>query len=345
MPKTAPRYALVGFVFLLAVFVRADSPAPPVLQATASPQGGYIFCMVPKYEYSPYKDLSYGIAYELLPTGRLKELWRTQDWYSFQVFLSDDGRHLVRMGPWSFGHEPGPTDLALAFYEDGKLLKSYSTAELVKDHSKVSRSVSHYTWQAGRPNMGETIEERSYPYLDWDNRFYLKTIDGIVYRFDVTTGAIVSAQASSTGWATAAEIDRLTIALALANEPFDFPQIANLIGLPKKTQSVMEGFGGNTRSRRLALTEPVGQQGYYALDVEIQVSEDSIKTMTSEQMGKVLQMHLIYLTPDQRELTITPRKGLEEMIEKMKQRPRALGETPRSLSERAMSELTAWGPG
>lgn len=74
--------------------------------------------------------------------------------------------------------EPEEADLAVAFYDQGRLLKQYSTADLVQDKTAVVRTGSHYFWKARAP------------VLDPQNVFHLQTIDGIVYEFDATTGTI-----------------------------------------------------------------------------------------------------------------------------------------------------------
>jgi hypothetical protein len=97
------------------------------------------------------------------------------------------------MGPWNGGSQRKREDLALSFYRDGNLRKQYSTADLVKDASKVRRSLSHYTWLARDSELLKPSSERDseaelrvFP----NDTFRLKTCDGLVYLFDMTTGAI-----------------------------------------------------------------------------------------------------------------------------------------------------------
>lgn len=132
---------------------------------------------------------AHGIAYKLDDGGKMKELYRTDGWYSFQVYISRDGQYLARMGPWSVGHEPEEKDLAVAFYKGGKLLKEYSTKDLIKDPSKLLISVSHYMWLA-HENL--TAEEKGpEPSMnDYFEKFELHTIDGWTYVFDITNGEI-----------------------------------------------------------------------------------------------------------------------------------------------------------
>jgi hypothetical protein len=62
----------------------------------------------------------------------------------------------------------------------------------VKDKSKVRASVSHYMWLARDiERFPETKKDpESELSVSWDNTFRLKTCDGIVYEFDMTTGEI-----------------------------------------------------------------------------------------------------------------------------------------------------------
>ncbi len=190
------------FILLLAVLITtraaalADSPGRPYPFITVSLRGDCYFKMVPR-STGERADIwrrpdGVGIAYRLRPDGSEEELWRTQGWYSFEVFLSPDGKHLVAMGPWNVGSEPKKGDLAVAFYAYGKLLKAYSTADLVKDKSKVLASVSHYMWLARDLERNPDVKKDPAAELrvPWFNTFNLKTCDGITYEFDMTTGAI-----------------------------------------------------------------------------------------------------------------------------------------------------------
>jgi len=136
--------------------------------------------------YSSNKDYSFkmnsdssGIAYQIRNTRYKKEMWKTNGWYSFQTFITDDGKYLIRLGNWPRGESPSEKDLAIAFYNKGKLIKSYSTRELIKNDSLVVVTVSHYMFMKDEPSLT-------------DYYFQLKTIDEIVYEFDVRTGEILS---------------------------------------------------------------------------------------------------------------------------------------------------------
>lgn len=177
--------AILYAACLTSVF--ADSPSLPVpLVFVSSYSSGVVFSMIPPQYDANYKQTreAFGIVSRLNEDGKFVELYRTSGWYSFEVFVSRDGKYLVQMGPWNTGYKPQKDHLAVAFHKNGKLLKSYSTARLVKDPTKVMASVSHYMWQASSPSL-KLI-------LDYDNTFKLHTIDGWTYEFDVTTGEINS---------------------------------------------------------------------------------------------------------------------------------------------------------
>ncbi len=183
---------------MVAWFARADDPSEPTrLIFTPKYSGHVCFCMVPSQYAEPDHKLvreAFGVAYRLTIEGRMEELYRTEGWYSFNVFISDDGRYLIQMGPWNSGDEVSEKHLALAFHKDGKLLKRYSTAQMVKDPDRIEVSVSHYRWMA--PGLHEKLtdgqREALWPRLDNDNKFTLHTLDGWTYVFDATTGEIIS---------------------------------------------------------------------------------------------------------------------------------------------------------
>ena len=165
--------------------IYADSPAGERPRIFVSEYWKTVtFSMMPgKYAYTPNRvtvSPPYGIAHRLQADGSMKEIYRISGWYSHQVFVSMDAQYLVRMGPWNPGRKLSKDHVAVEFYKDGKLLKSYSTKDLVKDPSKVEPTVSHYFWR------GKTCK------LDADDKFTLDTIDGLRYVFDATSGEIIS---------------------------------------------------------------------------------------------------------------------------------------------------------
>lgn len=149
--------------------------------------------MVPeKYHYEGNKRIvdrpAFGIASEITLDGDLKELWRTDGWYAFQGFLSNDGRYFVRMGPWASDQE-NHTDLAVAFYDRGKLLKQYQVKDLIRRESMLEYSVSHYRW---RPS--QQSKPTGFTQVSGEEAFHLVMIDKTIYVFELSTGKIISTE-------------------------------------------------------------------------------------------------------------------------------------------------------
>jgi len=164
-----------------------DSEVPPFPRTTTSDRGDAYFIMVPARKILGDDGIEkrikpLGIAFRPLANGSSKELWRVTGWYSHAVLLANDGEYLIRLGNIPRGSAPSDKDIAVTFYKNGKELRSYSTNDLVKDKTKVIRTSSHYLWL----DDGE-----SYLGIDFENKFHIKTIDGIGYIFDLSTGDII----------------------------------------------------------------------------------------------------------------------------------------------------------
>lgn len=181
----------VVLVVLSVAVTYADSVSPNWTHVQCSTTDGtawhgdrYAKCIPAEDFGSKGKTLVYHVT-----KGR-DELEDTYDWYATTVYLAGTGggTSLVRMGPWSEGHEPNGEQLALAFYWHGKLLKQYSTLEIAKSRENVRRTVSHYEWK--KRVIG-------YCWLKSDAArvlvygFALETIDGRVLGFDVKTGKLM----------------------------------------------------------------------------------------------------------------------------------------------------------
>jgi hypothetical protein len=185
-------FFLITVLGVAALNVYADSPRSPFPYVVRASDGSIYFKMFPGPHPGNHSD-DFGIAYRIRDKGADVELWRTQGWYSTEVFLSNDGDFLVAMGPWNGGSEQKKEDLAVAFYRKGQLMKRYSTADLIKDKSKVGKSLTHYTWLARDAELKKPYNERDHEAelrIFPSNTFRLKTCDGLVYFFDMTTGEI-----------------------------------------------------------------------------------------------------------------------------------------------------------
>ena len=180
---------------LLPPLVMAGAEDSPAAFITASRSGRCFFKMVPG---SP----AHGEAFEVLADGGLKELWKVTGWYARQLYLADGGRTLVRVEPEPPGRGVSKEDLAIAFYQDGELVREYHTADLVKQPDAVRHGRTSYAWLApawvtvtdSKQANGTVRVERdpeAEPMLDAAGIFKLKTIDRMVYHFEASTGKLV----------------------------------------------------------------------------------------------------------------------------------------------------------
>ena len=156
----------------------ADKIAPNREHTVFSQNKQFLITLTPS---EPYEDKGSGKAYRVEKKGTVF-LWNV-DWFARRVFLSNNGTNLVRMGPWASKRDL--SDLAVAFYENGRLLKEYRVADLIQDPASVQRTASHYFWQD---------RDRLTPLglSSGDREFKVRTIEGVTYTFDVATGEILS---------------------------------------------------------------------------------------------------------------------------------------------------------
>lgn len=172
----------------------ASPPRVAVPLVTVSDSGRFFFTLLPPLwnEQGKTTQKPFGVAYELRENGTLHELWRTKGWYAFNCFLSDDGRYLVVVSEFPVRQKHSREDLAVVFYDRGKLLRQFSVADLVKDASKVDPSASLREWYFRRREIAEESPGPEDPCFTRENNFSLTTIDGISYSFDTTRGAITA---------------------------------------------------------------------------------------------------------------------------------------------------------
>jgi hypothetical protein len=158
----------------------------PVPHALTSPGGHYVFTMVPGPKDQEYSKGS-GVCSKIESDGTLTEIWRTSGFYSEDLELHYDGNALARIGSWESGdqEEGDPKEsLAVAFYVKGKEVKRYKVSDLVKDESKLPVTSAGLSW----------LEYKLYQspaFRPGEEIFHLETVDGIHYRFDMNTGAIL----------------------------------------------------------------------------------------------------------------------------------------------------------
>lgn len=188
MRPIIPIFATVLVVCGASLSALADTPSTPCSYKVESANKEFVAVVLAPQEARERECLSQGPekkkeADELrknYPSGGVysrvsaQPKW-TFDWWASTVHLANDGRHLVREGPWA----SEPTDEAVSFFEDGKLLKTYQVNELVSDMSKVRRSVSHFEWENG------------FVLDDASQTLTISTLERKRLKFDLATGELI----------------------------------------------------------------------------------------------------------------------------------------------------------
>ncbi|MEZ5537435.1 MAG: hypothetical protein R3F02_17670 [Thiolinea sp.] len=153
--------------------------------------------MLPKqYEYLDGRLVketpAFGKAYRLSSEGDPELLWETSGWYAYKhdLYLSRDGQFLVRIGHFATAYTPYDQDLGVAFYDNGLEINRYSIKELVK-----SRPLPNPTGEAPGfflSNPGNfVLWEGGLPRINYYDEFEIKTIDGMLHTFNITTGELI----------------------------------------------------------------------------------------------------------------------------------------------------------
>ncbi|MDB6139234.1 MAG: hypothetical protein JWO94_2306 [Verrucomicrobiaceae bacterium] len=199
--------ALLACLLFQAPLAWAGPDTVPAAFITASYSGRFFFKMVgglPNGHASPQPDggSGHGESFEVLEDGALKQLWAVTGWYARELFLSDDGRTLVRLESLHPGRTVSKSDLAVVFYRDGVMVREYHTADLVRQPDRVRYHASGYVWLAplwvpvADSTKADGISKvardpEATPVLDSAGMFRIKTIDRIVYQFEASTGKLV----------------------------------------------------------------------------------------------------------------------------------------------------------
>ena len=172
---------LLMATFILSISSLWADKEPRQLTFVKSAEGGrYYFKMIADDDYDRSKGR--GKLYQVSSEGKDKVLWETKGWFAFDLYISYDGNYLARLGNWPRGRKPSHKDLGIAFYKNGKLIKYYSTVDLVQNLSKIEKTKGHYSYL--KKVLGFTS---TYDYM-----FQIVTIDNILYTFNVSDGSVIS---------------------------------------------------------------------------------------------------------------------------------------------------------
>lgn len=169
------------FLFITLIFsiISADSVAPNYFYKKYSPNGRFLIEMTP---FGKYGEKGKGIVYNVVDSVKKDSIWSI-NWYAYNVFLHDDGEHLIRFGPWA-SDKINHSDLAISFYFRNQPLKEYKVNELIKEPTRLSYSVSHYEWHAEETKIQNGFS------TDF-SKYTITLADKNVYVFDALNGKIL----------------------------------------------------------------------------------------------------------------------------------------------------------
>jgi hypothetical protein len=178
-----------GWKLMVPVLLWLASPPTALAQREAPSRsftqvaGEYVFVMLAE-DAAPLAS-STGKTYPssgLYPNdGSAEPLW-TVDWYAAEVYPSSDGHHLAEMGsrPALKGKTRDLSLRAVAFYEDGKLVKEYDIGDVVQQPDVLPKTTTHFDWR------------RQVVFDDRAGRLAIRTLDGQTFEFEMATGRIMT---------------------------------------------------------------------------------------------------------------------------------------------------------
>jgi hypothetical protein len=147
----------------------ADAPLAPPTRQTIWSLNRHFFAIM-----DPGKQIT--TIYRAGPNGQADKIWSMYGWFRV-ASLSDDGNHLVA-GYDGINLLPVVYDrqqVMLYFFERGELINHITLDRLIRDFSKLRRTVSHYSWGI-------------YLGIDQDGYYVIQTDEGRKIRFDIKKG-------------------------------------------------------------------------------------------------------------------------------------------------------------
>jgi hypothetical protein len=169
------RAALTAFVVMITLSgnSHADSPLPPPARETIWSANRQFFAVLePDEQITTIYRTTHGKPEE--------KVWSMYGWFRVAA-LTDDGEHLVA-GYGSMNLIPLDYDkrqVMLYFFKRGELINYVTLDQIIRDKSKLQRTVSHYHWG-------------NFEGLDQAGCYVVETVEGRRIRFDVAKGTPVT---------------------------------------------------------------------------------------------------------------------------------------------------------
>ncbi len=156
----------------LAGICHADGPLPSPARETIWSANRRFFAVM-----EPDKQIT--TIYRAMPGKPGEKVWSMYGWFRVAA-LADDGDHLVvgnggmNLIPLNFNKQ----EVMIYFFKRGELINHVTLDQIIRDYSKLQRTVSHYQWG--------TFEG-----FDQAGRYVVNTVEGRRIRFDVAKGTPV----------------------------------------------------------------------------------------------------------------------------------------------------------
>jgi len=167
------------------ITVYADDVAPPGPFYIVSEDGSRVFHVTPYWGcidmFAGYPKT--GLYYNTTPP-ELIYLVENLCYIMWEVdfFFSDDMRYFAWAPQTNMIRTSVYNATAIAFFKDGKLLREYKVADLIRHIASVPQSTTMAMW----------VNLSSIRFNSADNQLTLTTVERMRYIFDITTGEIIS---------------------------------------------------------------------------------------------------------------------------------------------------------
>lgn len=169
--------ALAVLLFSVACYADQEASNRPVVRSS---EYGIVYAKsIPDEDYGQK-----GKTYLYYVGSEKDELICEYNWFANEIYIGGSGEtFVVRFGPWHRGYEPQDTHLAIGIYNGSRVVREYSTTDLIKMGSGISNSVSHY--QVFGKRLG-------FRWISGDIFvFEVEGTCGKVFSFDLQTGSLI----------------------------------------------------------------------------------------------------------------------------------------------------------
>ena len=164
-------------LFSSVLFAAADDWMAPGPFDILSEDGSMVF----RFDADSSSSLSTAAVYQNTdPPTLLYEVNNLRAWaYENDFFFSRDFKH--------FAYMPLPDfEIAIEFFSEGNITKTYYIEDLVNNNKKIQYSTSSAWWKSN----GAQVKNN-------DDKLEVTTVDNLTYIFDITTGEILETHGES----------------------------------------------------------------------------------------------------------------------------------------------------